>query len=141
MAVVDIHINFDPAKESLTEVLAQIVHPINVTPVVTTVAKPETPAVEDPQKWVKDNPEPEAQPAAGPETQAEPPADPAPEGDGQPETVTKTDIRAVATKLSKAGKSAALKTIFAKFGGNKLSDIKEEDYPALMAALREESDG
>lgn len=51
------------------------------------------------------------------------------------EKITKTDVRAVALKLSKAGKSKELKAIFSEFGAEKLSDIKEEDYPALMAKL------
>lgn len=49
--------------------------------------------------------------------------------------VSKTDVRAVATALSKAGKREQLSAIFAEFGGKKLSDIKEEDYPALMEKL------
>ena len=31
--------------------------------------------------------------------------------------------------------SEELSAIFAEFGGKKLSDIKEEDYPALMERL------
>ena len=53
------------------------------------------------------------------------------------EKITKTDVRAVALKLSKAGKSKELKAIFSEFGAEKLSEIKEEDYPALMAKLGE----
>lgn len=49
-----------------------------------------------------------------------------------------TDVRAVALKLSKAGKQDALKAAFAKFGGKKLSDIKPDDYAALMAELTKE---
>lgn len=51
--------------------------------------------------------------------------------------ITQTDIRAAATKLSKAGKQEELATIFAKFGGKKLSDFKErpEVYPDLMREL------
>jgi hypothetical protein len=51
--------------------------------------------------------------------------------------ITKTDIRAVALKLSKAGKQKELADIFAKFGCKKLSDFdsRTEDYPALMKAL------
>ena len=52
-----------------------------------------------------------------------------------PKKVSKTDVRAVATALSKAGKREELSAIFAEFGGKKLSDIKEEDYPALMERL------
>lgn len=50
-----------------------------------------------------------------------------------------TDVRAVALKLSKAGKQDVLKAAFAKFGGKKLSDIKPDDYVALMAALTKEA--
>ena len=52
-------------------------------------------------------------------------------------SVTKTDIRAVALKLSKAGKQKELAAAFAKFGCKKLSDFdsRPEDYPALMKEL------
>ena len=53
----------------------------------------------------------------------------------EPKKVSKTDVRTVATALSKAGKREELSAIFAEFGGKKLSDIKEEDYPALMERL------
>ena len=75
--------------------------------------------------------EPEPQPT--PEPPAEKPAeDPAPA-----EKVTKTDIRAVALKLSKAGKQKELAVAFAKFGCKKLSDFdaRPDDYPALMKEL------
>ena len=51
--------------------------------------------------------------------------------------ITKTDIRAVALKLSKAGKQKELADIFAKFGCKKLSDFdsRTEDYPVLMKEL------
>lgn len=49
-----------------------------------------------------------------------------------------TDVRAVALKLSKAGKQDTLKAAFAKFGGKKLSDIKPDDYAALMTELTKE---
>lgn len=50
-----------------------------------------------------------------------------------------TDVRAVALKLSKAGKQDVLKAAFAKFGGKKLSDIKPDDYAALMVELTKEA--
>lgn len=53
-------------------------------------------------------------------------------------SVSLTDVRAVALTLSKAGKQDALKAAFAKFGGKKLSDIKPEDYGALMKELTSE---
>ena len=66
--------------------------------------------------------------AAAPKTEA-------PKTEDKP--ITKTDIRAVALKLSKAGKQKELADIFAKFGCKKLSDFdsRTEDYPALMKEL------
>ena len=63
------------------------------------------------------------------------PKDEAPKIENKP--ITKTDIRAVALKLSKAGKQKELADIFAKFGCKKLSDFdsRTEDYPALMKEL------
>lgn len=63
------------------------------------------------------------------------PAAEAPKTEDKP--ITKTDIRAVALKLSKAGKQKELADIFAKFGCKKLSDFdsRTEDYPALMKEL------
>ena len=69
------------------------------------------------------------------EPTAEAPKTEAPKTEGKP--ITKTDIRAVALKLSKAGKQKELADIFAKFGCKKLSDFdsRTEDYPALMKEL------
>lgn len=63
------------------------------------------------------------------------PATEAPAPEEKP--ITKTDIRAVALKLSKAGKQKELADIFKKFGCKKLSDFDDrtEDYPALMREL------
>jgi len=49
--------------------------------------------------------------------------------------LTKSDVRAVALKLSKAGKSDVLQEIFAKFGAEKLSGVPEDKYPELMREL------
>ncbi len=51
---------------------------------------------------------------------------------GEKKALTLTDVRAVALKLSKAGKSAVLKEIFAKFGAAKLSEVPEDKYTELM---------
>lgn len=61
--------------------------------------------------------------------------DPTPEMSEKP--ISKSDIRAVALKLSKAGKQDVLAEIFKKFGCKKLSDFDQrtEDYPALMKEL------
>lgn len=65
------------------------------------------------------------------EAPAEKPAPPKEEA----KTYTAIDVKAVCLKLSKAGKQDLLRATFAKFGGKKLSDIKPEDYPALMDEL------
>lgn len=62
------------------------------------------------------------------------PKEDAEEKDDAPE-ITLTDVRAVALKLSKAGKQKLLKEIFAKYGAEKLSDIAAEHYADLMADL------
>ena len=69
--------------------------------------------------------------AAPKETPVEPEAD---ETDDAPE-ITLTDVRAVALKLSKAGKQKQLKEIFAKYGADKLSEIDAKHYGDLMADL------
>jgi hypothetical protein len=77
----------------------------------------------------------EAPKTEAPKTEAPAPAPEAPKTEDKP--ITKTDIRAVALKLSKAGKQKELADIFAKFGCKKLSDFdsRTEDYPALMKEL------
>lgn len=70
------------------------------------------------------------------EQQPEVKSDPEPEPQEE-QKITKTDIRTVALKLSKAGKQKELAAIFAKFGAKKLSDFDDRpgDYPALMKEL------
>lgn len=74
-------------------------------------------------------------PSEKPVAEAPAPAVETPKTEDKP--ITKTDIRAVALKLSKAGKQKELADIFAKFGCKKLSDFdsRTEDYPALMKEL------
>lgn len=67
------------------------------------------------------------------EPKTEEPKDEAPAA--ETETITKTDVRAKALALSKAGKSDLLAEIFGKFGASKLSEVKESDYPELMREL------
>lgn len=83
---------------------------------------------------------PSEKPVETPKTEAPAPKDEAPKTEApktEDKPITKTDIRAVALKLSKAGKQKELADIFAKFGCKKLSDFdsRTEDYPALMKEL------
>ena len=82
-------------------------------------------------------PAPTTAPKAAPKTPAKAAA-PAPKEEPKteaPAPVTMTDVRAVALKLSKAGQQAKLKEIFAKYGATKLSEVKADDYAALMEDL------
>ena len=54
-----------------------------------------------------------------------------------PITVTKTMIRARGLELTKAGESASLGEIFRKFGAEKLSDLKEENYEEAYRLMGE----
>lgn len=68
-------------------------------------------------------------------TAKETPAEPVPDETEEAAEITLTDVRAVALKLSKAGKQKQLKEIFAKYGADKLSEIDAKDYGDLMADL------
>ena len=46
-----------------------------------------------------------------------------------------TDVRKAFSAKSHAGFTDQVKALIAKYGANKLSGVKEEDYPALMADL------
>ena len=48
------------------------------------------------------------------------------------EAPTLEEVRAVLAKLSVEGHSAAVKSLIAKFGAGKLSDIAPEQYAALL---------
>jgi len=50
--------------------------------------------------------------------------------------VSLSDVRAEALRLSKAGRSADLSRMFAKYGAKKISAIAEADYPALLEDLK-----
>lgn len=73
----------------------------------------------------KKSPVPKEEPAAEDETPA----------------ISLSDVRAVALKLSKAGKQKQLKEIFAKYNAEKLSDIDSENYESLMTDLEAEANG
>lgn len=70
-----------------------------------------------------------------PEQKAEPEKKAEEKKTDEKKALTLTDVRAVALKLSKAGKSETLKEIFAKFGATKLSEVPEDKYAELMEEL------
>lgn len=52
-------------------------------------------------------------------------------------TITKEEVRAVFTKLLKAGKGKEAKELTAKYGASKLGELKEEDYAAVLKEAEE----
>lgn len=47
------------------------------------------------------------------------------------------DVRTVLAEISRSGKTAQMKELLSQFGASKLSDVKPEDYPALLAVAKE----
>lgn len=127
--LVEVKISYDPSKETIEQALASLS--------VKTPSNGESVKSSDPKSDPKTGSKAD-EPKAGEKRGSE--LEPSEKSGDEPVSVSKTDVRAVATALSKAGKKAELKTIFESFGGQKLSDIKESDYPALMQKLREAAD-
>ena len=78
-------------------------------------------------------PEPEEKPAA----KAEPPKREeaaAPQAE-EPKGYTFMEVRKAFSAKSHAGYTEQVKALIASYGADKLSAVKEEDYPALMADL------
>lgn len=85
-------------------------------------------------EFVKDEPAPtpEPEPIKGEEFPAE---EQTPFPEEPAKKWTKAEVRERLAELKKAGKD--LKELFKQFNATKLSDVKEEDYPALMAKAEE----
>lgn len=47
------------------------------------------------------------------------------------------EVRTVLAEISRSGKTAEMKALLSQFGASKLSDVKPEDYAALLAAAQE----
>ena len=73
-------------------------------------------------------PEPEAQPAVKEEATTTPAAEPQ-------KKYSFMDVRKAFSAKSHAGYTEQVKALIASYGADKLSGVKEEDYPALMADL------
>ena len=72
--------------------------------------------------------EPEAQPAVKEEATAAPAAE-------LQKKYSFMDVRKAFSAKSHAGYTEQVKALIASYGADKLSGVKEEDYPALMADL------
>lgn len=55
----------------------------------------------------------------------------------QEKVISKEEVRAVFTKLLKAGKGKEAKELTAKYGASKLGELKEEDYAAVLKEAEE----
>jgi len=75
--------------------------------------------------------EPEPEEMAARET----PAEPAPPQAEETRKYTFVEVRKAFSAKSHAGYTAQVKELIAGYGAEKLSGVKEEDYPALMADL------
>ena len=73
-------------------------------------------------------PEPEAQPAVKEAATAAPAAEPQ-------KKYSFMDVRKAFSAKSHAGYTEQVKALIASYGADKLSGVKEEDYPALMTDL------
>lgn len=65
--------------------------------------------------------------------EAPPTEQPAPET----KTVTFVELRSRLAEISRAGHTAEIKELIARFGAEKLSDVKETDYSALLTEAEE----
>ena len=142
MAQIKIEVTFNTNEETLDQALAKLLSQTPVQDAPATPTKKSAKQKTDAPATVQPDPQPDAAPDPQSEAETEVKTDPAseetaPDAAPAPEEkpVSKTDVRAVATALTKAGKRDTLKAIFKKFGGEKLSDIQEADYPALMREL------
>ncbi|MBO4456231.1 MAG: hypothetical protein J5802_00780 [Butyrivibrio sp.] len=52
-------------------------------------------------------------------------------------TYTFQEVRGIMASLAGNGKKAEAKAILDKFGVNRLSEVKEEDFPSLVAEAEE----
>lgn len=73
-------------------------------------------------------PEPEEKPVTTAEAPAEPPAE-------EPKKYTFAEVRKAFSAKSHAGYTEQVKALITSYGADKLSAVKEEDYPRLMEDL------
>jgi len=58
---------------------------------------------------------------------------PAKEAKPEPALITLEEVRAKLTDISQGGKKTEVSALIAEFGATKLTEVKSEDYAALMA--------
>ena len=70
--------------------------------------------------------------------------EPVPQAEAAPKEETKTysftQVRGIMAALSSQGKKAEARALLEKYGASRLSEVKPEDYPALVADAKEAAD-
>lgn len=80
-------------------------------------------------------PVPETKPEPEPENKVVPMPAPEPEPEQRPATVTRDDVRSLATARIQAGKRDELKALLAKYNAKRVSDVPEDKLAAFAAEM------
>ena len=80
-------------------------------------------------------PVPETKPEPEPENKVVPMPAPEPEPDQKPATVTRDDVRSLATARIQGGKRDELKALLAKYNAKRVSDVPEDKRAAFAAEM------
>ena len=80
-------------------------------------------------------PVPETKPEPEPESKVVPMPAPEPEPEQRPATVTRDDVRSLATARIQAGKRDELKALLAKYNAKRVSDVPEDKLAAFAAEM------
>lgn len=80
-------------------------------------------------------PVPETKPAPEPENKVVPMPAPEPEPEQKPATVTRDDVRSLATARIQGGKRDELKALLAKYNAKRVSDVPEDKLAAFAAEM------
>ena len=78
---------------------------------------------------------PETKPEPEPENKVVPMPVPEPEPEQKPATVTRDDVRSLATARIQAGKRDELKALLAKYNAKRVSDVPEDKLAAFAAEM------
>lgn len=137
MATIEFKVTYDSKKESLEQVLANLLSakPENneTYKQLSLFDKPGAPAAPTTPEAPAADPAIE-QTAGAKKAVADAPADPEPATKEEPKKISQADVRALAVALSKSNKPA-LKAIFKELGVSSFSGVKEEDYPVFYEKL------
>ena len=80
-------------------------------------------------------PVPETKPEPEPENKVVPMPAPEPEPEQKPATVTRDDVRSLATARIQGGKRDELKALLAKYNAKRVSDVPEAKLAAFAAEM------